>query len=193
MSLRAQNMKHFTALESVRTPQVFRTVFLLLLIAIIIAVLFLIYAPWVQTTGGRGTVTTLNPNERQQEVNALISGRIEEWYVGDGSQVEQDDPIVRLADVDPQLLQRLEAERQQVDVQLQTARNALATAEIDLGRMRELFQAGLTARREYEQAQIRVEEMRGNVAAAQASLVRAEADFAQRSVQVITAPRDGFI
>ncbi|AWW75555.1 RND transporter [Erythrobacter sp. KY5] len=193
MTLRALHMKHFTALQGVRTPYVFRTIFVTVLIAIVLAVLFLIYVPWVQTTGGRGTVTTLNPNERQQEVNALVSGRIEEWYVGDGSRVQRGDPIVRIADIDPQLLQRLEAERGQVEIQLQTARNALATAEIDLRRMQELFQAGLSARREYEQAQIRVEEMRGNVAAAEASLVRTETNLARQSEQLITAPRNGFI
>lgn len=193
MSNRAQDMKHFTALQSVRTPRIFRTVFLLVLAAIVIALLFLIYVPWVQTIGGRGTVTTLNPNERQQEINALVAGRIEQWYVGDGSRVEAGDPIARVVDVDPQLLQRLESERAQADIQLQSARNALATSEIDQRRMRELFSAGLTARREYEQAQIRVEEMRGRVAAAQAGLVRTEAAIARQSEQTITAPRDGFI
>ena len=193
MSLRAEDMKHFTALKGVRTPQIFRAVFSIVLVAMVIAALFLIYVPWVQATGGRGAVTTLNPNERQQEVSALVSGRIEEWFVGDGSRVEEGDPIARIADIDPQLLQRLEAERAQVEIQLQTARNAYATAQIDLRRMRELFGAGLAARREYEQAQIRLEEMRGNVAAAEASLVRTQTNLARQSEQLITAPRDGYI
>lgn len=188
-----QNMDHFTALKSVRTPRIFRTVLFILLFAIAATLAFLVYVPWVQTTGGQGVVTTLNPNERQQEINALVSGRIEEWYVGDGSRVEQGDPIARITDIDPQLIERLDAERRQVEIQLLSARNAQSTAEIDLRRMAELYEAGLTARRDYEQAQIRVEEMRGRVAEAQANLARTETGLARQSEQVVYAPRDGFI
>ena len=191
--MRAETMSQFTALQSVKTPRIFRAVFVMVLIALTLVLLFLLFAPWVQTTGGRGVVTTLNPNERQQEVNALVAGRIAEWYVGDGSKVKEGDPIARIEDIDPQLLERLAAERQQVEIQLQTARNALATAEIDMERMRELFAAGLVARRDYEQAQIRVEEMRGRVAEAQANLVKNETALARQSEQIVYAPRDGFI
>ncbi|MEE4537770.1 MAG: HlyD family efflux transporter periplasmic adaptor subunit [Erythrobacter sp.] len=193
MGTLARDLAHFTELDAVRTPRIFRTVFVMLLIAIIVVILFLIYVPWVQTIGGRGTVTTLNPNERQQEINALVSGRIEEWFVRDGSAVEQGDPIARIADIDPQLIERLEAERGQVEVQLQAAQSALRTAEIDLNRMSELFEAGLAARRDYEQAQIRVDEMRGRVAEAQANLSRTDVGLSRQSNQLVTAPRDGFI
>lgn len=188
-----KDLAHFTALNSVKVPRIFRRVFILLLLAIVASIAFLIYVPWVQTVGGRGVVTTINPGERQQEINALVSGRIEEWYVRDGSRVNEGDPIARITDIDPQLVQRLEAERTQVEIQLQSARNAQATAEIDLRRMAELFSAGLTARRDYEQAQIRVEDMRGRVAEAQANLTRTETSLARQSVQLLTAPRDGFI
>ncbi len=188
-----EDMARFTALDSVRMPQVFRAVFVMLGIGIALTIAFLIFVPWVQTTGGQGVVTTLNPNQRQQEINALVDGRIEEWFVRDGSPVKEGDPIARIEDFDPQLIQRLEAERAQVEAQLQAARNALATAEIDLRRMRELFEAGLAARREFEQAQIRVEEMRGRVAEAEANLTRTDVGLSRQSVQLVTAPRDGFI
>ncbi|MEM6908980.1 MAG: HlyD family efflux transporter periplasmic adaptor subunit [Pseudomonadota bacterium] len=188
-----QEMAHFKTFESIKVPRVFRAVFLLLLVAIVGLIVFLIYVPWVQTTGGQGAVTTLNPNERQQDINALVSGRIEEWFVRDGSAVKKGDPIARIADIDPQLIQRLEAERAQVEVQLQAARNALATAQIDQRRMSELFQAGLAARRDYEQAQIRVEQMRGSVAEAEANLARTNVSLSRQSNQLVTAPRDGFI
>lgn len=188
-----QDMAHFTALSDIKLPRIFRTTFFLLLIGLVALVAFLIYVPWVQNVGGRGVVTTLNPNERQQDINALVSGRIEEWFVRDGSQVKKGDPIVRIADIDPQLIQRLEAERAQVEVQLQAAKSAQATAEIDLRRMRELFEAGLVARRDFEQAQIRVDQMRGSVAEAEANLARTNVSLSRQSNQLVTAPRDGFI
>ncbi len=193
MAMLEKDIAHFTALNSVKTPKIFRAVFIMLLLAIVGAIAFLIYVPWVQTIGGRGVVTTVDPGERQQEINALVSGRIDEWFVRDGSRVNEGDPIARIADIDPQLVERLQAERAQVEIQLQSARNALATAEIDLRRMSELFSAGLTARRDYEQAQIRVEEMRGQVAGAQANLTRTETALTRQSMQLLTAPRDGFI
>ena len=193
MAALKDDMAHFTTLASIKTPQVMRAVFIMLLTSIIIIVAFLIYTPWVQTTSGRGVVTTLNPNERRQDINALVPGRIEEWYVRDGSTVKKGDPIVRIADIDPNLIQRLQAERQQVELQLQAARSALATAQIDERRSRELFEAGLAARRDYELAQIKVAEMQGRVAAAQADLNRADVNLSRQSVQIMRAPRDGFI
>lgn len=188
-----QDMAHFTALEAIKTPQVMRAVFFMVLVGVVVTVAFLMYVPWVQTTSGRGVVTTLNPNERQQDINALVPGRIEEWYVRDGSSVKKGDPIVRIADIDPQLIERLQAERRQIDLQLQAAQSALATAQIDERRMSELFSAGLAARRDFEQAQIRVADLRGRVAAAQADLNRADVNLSRQSVQIVRAPRDGFI
>ena len=187
------DMAHFTTLASIKTPRVMRVVFIMLLAAIVITVAFLIYVPWVQTTSGRGVVTTLSPNERKQDINALVPGRIEEWYVRDGSSVKKGDPIVRIADIDPQLIERLQSERRQIELQLQAAKSALATAELDVRRSRELFEAGLAARRDYELAQIKIAEMQGKVAAAEADLNRADVSISRPSVQIVRAPRDGFI
>lgn len=193
MATLKEDMAHFTTLASIRTPRVMRVVFFMLLAAIVITVAFLIYVPWVQTTSGRGVVTTLSPNERKQDINALVPGRIEEWYVRDGSSVKKGDPIVRIADIDPNLIERLQAERVQIELQLEAAKSALATARIDERRTRELFEAGLAARRDFEQAQIRIAEREGQVAAAQAALNRADVNISRQSVQIVRAPRDGFI
>lgn len=193
MGTRKEDMAHFTTLASIKTPRVMRAVFIIILAAIVITVAFLIYAPWVQTTMGSGVVTTLNPNQRKQDINALVPGRIEEWYVRDGSSVKKGDPIVRIADIDPQLIERLQAERVQIALQLDAAKSALATARIDERRTRELFEAGLAARRDFEQAQIRIAEREGQVAAAQAALNRADVNIARQSEQIVRAPRDGFI
>lgn len=187
------DMAHFTTLAAIEPPRVMRTVYIIVLAGILALIGFLIFVPWVQTTGGRGVVTTVNPNERQQEINAVVSGRIKEWFVRDGIAVKKGDPIARIADIDPQLIERLQAERQQVQIQLQSAQSALATAQIDERRMAELFAAGLSARRDYEQAQIRVEDMRGRVAEAQANLTRADTALSRQSEQLVVAPRDGFI
>ena len=52
------------------------------------------------------------------------------------------------------------------------AESALATARLDERRSRELFEAGLAARRDYEAAQIRIAEREGQVAGAKAWVVK---------------------
>ncbi len=193
MATRKEDMVHFTTLAAIKVPRIMRVVFMLVLASIVAAVAFLIYVPWVQTTSGRGVVTTLNPNERKQDINALVPGRIEEWYVRDGSSVKKGDPIVRIADIDPNLIERLQSERRQIGLQLQAAQSALATAEIDVRRSRELFEAGLSARRDYELAQIKVADLQGKVAAAEADVNRADVSISRQSEQIVRAPRDGFI
>lgn len=193
MGYRKQDISYFETLHRQRVPRVMRAIGWILGTGIVIAAVFLLFTPWVQTTAGFGTVTALNPNDRLQEINALVPGRIQQWFVQDGSQVKVGDPIVQVADVDPQLLQRLEAERQQVIAKLNAAETAVETAEIDLKRMRELFDEGLAARREYEQARIRVEELRSKVAEAAAELTRADVNLSRQSVQMVRAPRDGVI
>ena len=193
MPFHERHIQYFETLNAQRVPRVMRVIGWMLAIGLAAITAFLTFTPWVQTTVGFGTVTALNPNDRLQEVNALVSGRVQEWYVRDGSHVAVGDPIVRIADNDPQLLERLTAERSQVVAKLAAAESAVSTAEIDMNRMRDLFDKGLAARREYEQARIRVEELRSRVAEAAAELSRVDVNLSRQSVQIVRAPRDGVI
>ena len=193
MPFREQHIQHFSALAEIKTPSMMKVVAWLLTAGAVAAVAFLAFTPWVQTTAGAGVVTALNPNDRLQEINALVSGRIQQWYVRDGSYVKAGDPIVEIVDNDPLLLERLEAEKGQVMAKLEAAQNAQRTAQIDLQRMRDLYSQGLAARREYEQAQIRVEDLRGREAEAAAELNRIQVRLSRQSVQTVRAPRDGVI
>lgn len=183
----------FTTLNKIQPPRVARVIGWCLIISFVLVGLFLIYVPWVQTASGPGTVTALNPNDRMQEINALVSGRIQEWYVRDGSRVRVGDPIVRIVDNDPQLLQRLQSEREQVMAKFTAAETALEIAQIDKRRMERLFDEGLSARREFEQARIRVEQLRSDVAQVAAELTRVDVNLSRQSVQIVRAPRDGVI
>ena len=183
----------FQTLRSLEPPIISRVAAGMLLVAVIGTAAFLAFVPWVQTTSGAGTVTAIDPTDRLQEINALVSGRIQRWYVRDGSHVNTGDPIVQIADNDPRLLERIQSERDQLLAKLRAAEQALATAEIDLERQSELLAQGLVARREWEQAGIRVESRRGQVADAAAGLIRIDTRLSRQSVQVVRAPRDGVI
>ena len=183
----------FKTLKQLGPPRVSRVVAAMLTFTAVGTALFLAFVPWVQTTYGAGTVTAIDPTDRLQEINALVQGRIQEWYVRDGSHVSTGDPIVRITDNDPLLIERVQAERDLLQAKLRAAEQALATAEIDLRRQEELLSQGLVARREFEQANIKVESLRGGVADAAAGLTRADTRLSRQSVQVVRAPRDGVI
>ncbi|MEM9057032.1 MAG: HlyD family efflux transporter periplasmic adaptor subunit [Pseudomonadota bacterium] len=183
----------FTTLAAIGLPSVTKAIAVMLLFVSVAIGVFLVTVPWVQTTSGAGRITALNPNDRQQEINALVSGRIDQWYVQDGMHVKVGDPIVKIIDNDPQLLDRLRAERAQVQAKLQAAEQAQRTAEIDERRTRELYEQGLESKRTAEQAQIRVDTLRSSVAEAAAELSRVDINISRLSVQTVRAPRDGVI
>ncbi len=77
---------------------------------VLIGFLFL-FMPWTQTIEGYGKITALFPNQKPQSINAIVGGRIIEWYVREGQQVHKGDTLVHLAEVkdaywDPALLER---------------------------------------------------------------------------------------
>jgi len=193
MPFRPQHITHFQTLASIKMPRVMWHISWILILGFILLTVAFIKMPWVQTTSGGGTVTALNPDDRLQEINALVAGRVEKWFVRDGSKVKAGDPILQLVDNDPNFIKRLEAERGQVLAKLTAAETAVATAELDLTRSKSLFDQGLASRRTFEQARIRVEELKGRVAEASAELNRVDVSLSRSSVQLVTAPRDGII
>lgn len=193
MSLPDEHADYFKTLNSIGIPKPMRIVGLMLFLSFFVAIAFLVSVPWVQTASGFGSVTARNPNDRQQEINAFVEGRIQQWYVRDGSHVKTGDPIVEIVDNDPMLLERLAAERAQVMAKLTASTSAKEIAEIDIRRMRGLLEQGLVAQREYEQAKIRVEEARSRIAENAAELTRADVNLSRQSLQTVRAPRDGVI
>lgn len=70
--------------------------FLLIFSIIILIILFL---PWTQNISGKGSVTTLKPNQRPQTLQSQIPGRIEEWFVQEGNFVKKGDTILRISEI----------------------------------------------------------------------------------------------
>lgn len=86
-------------------------IFARLLIVFVSFLFVLMFLPWTQNIRTRGYVTTLTPDQRPQNINSIIGGRIEKWYVREGDQVKKGDTIMLISEVkdeyfDPQLLSR---------------------------------------------------------------------------------------
>lgn len=193
MSSYNDHIDHFDTLRGLRMPRPQKVFKWIVLTSLIFVGLFVFLVPWVQTAAGSGQVIALNPQDRVQNVTALVSGRIEEWFVQDGQPVKEGEAIVQLSDNDPQLLQRLQAERAQVEAKIAAAQSAARTAQLDVTRNRALYEEGLGARRDYELSRIKVAEMEAIIAEALAERQRIDINLSRQSVQLVRAPRDGVI
>ena len=191
MAYQPDRVAHFPTLASMRAPRIALTIAGMLIIGIMVAVAIMGLVPWVQTASGTGQVVALDPDDRQQQVTAFVPGRVEQWYVQDGQHVAKGDPIARVADLDPDLLSRLRAERAQVQAEIAAVQQSRAVAGIDVNRTSQLFAEGLASRRDYEQTQIKVADAGAKLAEARAKLNRIDIQLNRQSAQMVRAPRDG--
>lgn len=102
------------ALHSVQVPRAARVLARLLVTLLVVLVLALVLTPWRQTILGAGRVIAFHPEERLQQIEAPIDGRIVTWHVVEGAVVKKGDPIVDLTDNDPAILERMRDERTQI-------------------------------------------------------------------------------
>ena len=77
---------------------------------VLIFIIFL-FLPWTQNIRSKGSVTTLLQDQRPQQVNTIIGGRVMKWYIKEGDYVKAGDTLVQLTEVkvdylDPDLVQR---------------------------------------------------------------------------------------
>ncbi len=191
--MRADDLRHFPTLARLQPPRVMRAFGILTVFAIVSIIIFSAVVPWVQTAPGTGTVIALDPRDRQQNITAMVNGRIDRWFVTDGSAVKAGDPIARILDIDPQLLDRLDSQQRELRAEITAARDAMATATRDVERAGTLFREGLASRRDWELAQIKVADYRAKIAKSEADLNAVVINRQRQSVQLIKAPRAGRI
>lgn len=80
---------------------------------VVIGAVIVLFIPWTQNIRSEGAVTTLRQEQRPQQMNNIIPGRIVKWWVKEGDLVRKGDTIIQLAEIkddylDPNLLQRTE-------------------------------------------------------------------------------------
>ncbi len=86
------------------------------LYGILIGLVVVAFLPWTQNIRAKGAVTTLRQEQRPQELNTIIAGKVVKWHVKEGDFVKAGDTLLQLGEVkveyfDPQLLERT---RQQI-------------------------------------------------------------------------------
>ncbi len=185
-------LSNLNALASIGIPRVVRVSCWIIFISLVIGISGL-WIPWVQTTSGSGQVTTLNSSDRVQSISALVTGRIAEWYVQDADYVEAGDPIIRIQDIDDQLIVRLQLQLDAARRKIEASQEAVTTAQIDYERQKDLFGEGLASQLSFEQARIKVQQMTVSLEEARSEFNQAETALSRQGSQLVVAPRNGTI
>lgn len=93
-----------------------------------------LFIPWTQNIRSAGAVTTLRQEQRPQQVNSIIPGKVLKWYVKEGDFVKAGDTIIQLTEIkedyfDPQLLERTKEQLVAKELSIENYRNKAGTAE----------------------------------------------------------------
>lgn len=80
---------------------------------LLVVVLLGLFLPWRQNIQATGKVITLLPNQRPQEVQSNIAGRVSVWKIKEGDFIKKGDTVVVLTEIkteylDPKLLEQTE-------------------------------------------------------------------------------------
>lgn len=177
----------------IKKPNWMKTFAYILLAFFAFSSLLLIVTPWQQTSQGTGEVIAIDPNDRVQNINSPVPGRISNWFVNDGVKVKKGDPIVEITDNDPNFLKRLKIERDAILKNYEAKKVSTETAELNYTRQKELLSQGLVSKVKFEKAKITYKKLLAEEAEAAAKLASAEVKFSRQQTQLITAPRDGTI
>jgi adhesin transport system membrane fusion protein len=147
------------------------------LVAKLLVAVFLLFsaaallAPWTQNIQGKGRVLAYAPEQRQQPIEATISGRIERGFVQEGSEVKKGDPVVKLTDNDESILDRLGAERSAIEM-----RRTAQAQRVETLRTR-IDSVGRSQRAEISGAESEVQIAQRGVEAAEQELGAAQAEL----------------
>ena len=93
----------------------------LLLIVLVVTPFVLSFAPWQQNLPGQGRVIAYDPVNRPMPIQARTDGNLLRWHVREGQYVLAGDPIVDLADNDPEILERLQEQLDAAERKLEAA------------------------------------------------------------------------
>lgn len=143
------------------------------LLVILIIVFFL---PWTQNIRGMGNITTQRQEQRPQEVNTVIPGKVLKWHVKEGDHVNAGDTILQLEEIkveylDPQLLNRTKEQLAAKELSIDYYKNKVGEAGIQMNAMQE------SVRLKLDQLQNKLSQLDLKINSEENELTAADNDF----------------
>jgi multidrug efflux pump subunit AcrA (membrane-fusion protein) len=107
-------------------------------IGFLIALAIIMFLPWTQNIRARGSVTTLRQEQRPQELNSIIPGKILKWYVKEGDIVQAGDTILQIGEVkddylDPNLVNRTSEQLDAKKMSIEYYKNKVTATQTQIG------------------------------------------------------------
>lgn len=127
------------------------------------ALVIILFLPWTQNIRAKGTVTTLRQEQRPQQMNTIIPGRVIKWYVKEGDYVQAGDTILQLAEIkddylDPQLLSRTREQLSAKSLTVDYYKNKVGTSGTQINALGEALQLKMDQlRNKLQQLQLKVQ------------------------------------
>ncbi len=166
------------ALHAIAVPRSQRILARVLVALLATTVLALTVTPWQQNVTGSGRVLAFRPEERPQNIEAPVEGRIAKWYVVEGSKVKKGDAIVDLSDNDPSIMERLGQERTATGGTITAGHKRVQSIEDRIRGLETTLTTGVSA------ARARVQMGVDRVAAAEQSLGAARSALVTAKLQI---------
>lgn len=138
-----------------------------------ILAIIVLFLPWTQNIKVMGNVTTLYQEQRPQQLNSPIPGKIIKWYVKNGDYVKKGDTILQLSEVkddyfDPLLVKRTEQ-------QVEAKKGVRDYYEAKVGATNSQLQALATAKDlKLNQIDIKISQLKNKLAGEEAELTAAK-------------------
>ncbi len=136
-------------------------------LGILTLLIILLFLPWTQNIKAKGNVTTIKQEQRPQEINSVIAGKIVKWYVKEGDIVKTGDTILQLGEIkpeyfDPKLLDRTQQQIHAKQNSVSGYQNKAATADAQtnvLTNGRQLKQSSIENKIQQQQLKVNSDEM----------------------------------
>ena len=187
------DVSEFNSLKKITTPPFYGKLLKIIAVFLIFLIMALIFVPWWQTSAGNGKIIAYNQEDRIQDITTLVSGRIAKWHVNDGQFVKKGEKIAEIVDNDPELMQKLNFELDSIKAQYESAKYSSSTGKFNYDRQKDLYNQGLTSKKDLEKATIEYQKLLGYESEIQAKLIQTDVKLSRQKAQIIVAPKDGFV
>lgn len=161
------------AMSMVPSPDLVRRIAWWMTITFFLLPFLLIFVPWTQTVRGKGRVVADSPLERQQSLRAPLDGLIVNYFGHrEGSLVRKGDPVFKMADNDPKLVERIELQVGDLKRKVEYSEQKVVSFQDQMDLLRFALDSALAA------AEAGVETAKNKVSAAERTVEAAKATAA---------------
>ncbi len=136
------------------------------LLGTLLLAMLIMFLPWTQNIRAKGNITGLRQEQRPQEINSVLAGRVVKWYIKEGDTVKKGDTLLQLEEVKTEYLDSrlLERTQEQITAKQQSAegyKNKAGTTVTQLEALeqaRQLKMQSLQNKMQQQELKIRTDE-----------------------------------